>query len=64
MFPLTGAGGGQGYSRKTKASRGGNVSTKFFTNDQANTLLNKFAGIFAHNQDIQFSNALVEVLRR
>lgn len=39
------------------------MSTKFFTNDQANTLLNKFAGIFAHNPDIEFFDALVGYLR-
>ena len=42
---------------------GGQVNTKFFTNDQANTLLNKFAGIFAHNPDIEFFDALVGYLR-
>ncbi len=39
------------------------MSTKFFTNDQANTLLNKFAGIFAHNPDIESFDALVGYLR-
>ena len=39
---------------REKALKEGTVSTKFFTNDEANTLLNKFAGIFAHNPDIEF----------
>jgi hypothetical protein len=43
--------------------KGNTVSTKFFTNDQANTMLNKFAGIFAHNPDIEFFDALVGYLR-
>jgi superfamily II DNA or RNA helicase len=39
------------------------VSTKFFTNEKENTLLNKFAGIFEHNRDIEFFDALVGFLR-
>jgi len=39
------------------------MSTRFFTNDKANTLLNKFAGIFKHNKDIEFFDALVGFLR-
>ena len=39
------------------------MTTKFFTNDQANTLLNKFAGIFANNKDIEYFDALVGFLR-
>ena len=30
------------------------MSTKFFTNDGNNTLLNKFKGVFEHNKDIEF----------
>ncbi len=39
------------------------MSTKFFTNDKENTLLNKFAGIFEHNKDIEFFDALIGFLR-
>ncbi|MFC1461631.1 helicase-related protein [Verrucomicrobiota bacterium] len=39
------------------------MSTKFFTNEKENTLLNKFAGIFKHNEDIEFFDALVGFLR-
>ena len=35
------------------------MSTKFFTNEDTNTLLNKFAGIFAKNKDIETFDALV-----
>ncbi|MDA3925507.1 MAG: helicase-related protein [Kiritimatiellae bacterium] len=35
------------------------MSTKFFTNEGDNTLLNKFAGVFKHNPDIEFFDALV-----
>lgn len=39
------------------------MSTKFFTNEKENTLLRKFAGIFEHNPDIEFFDALVGFLR-
>ncbi|MFC1584545.1 helicase-related protein [Fibrobacterota bacterium] len=39
------------------------MSTKFFTNEDKNTLLNKFSGIFTYNKDIQFFDALVGFLR-
>jgi superfamily II DNA/RNA helicase len=39
------------------------MNTKFFTNSGENTLLNKFAGIFTHNKDILFFDALVGFLR-
>jgi hypothetical protein len=39
------------------------MSTKFFTNNEENTLLNKFAGIFEHNPDIEFFDALIGFLR-
>jgi hypothetical protein len=39
------------------------MNTKFFTNSGENTLLNKFTGIFTHNTDIQFFDALVGFLR-
>jgi len=35
------------------------LSTKFFTNEGDNTLLKKFAGVFKHNPDIEFFDALV-----
>lgn len=35
------------------------MSTKFFTNQDKNTLLNKFKGIFEHNEDIEKFDALV-----
>lgn len=35
------------------------MSTKFFTNQDTNTLLNKFKGIFENNTDIQTFDALV-----
>jgi hypothetical protein len=35
------------------------MSTKFFTNNAENTLLKKFAGVFAHNPDIEWFDALV-----
>ncbi len=38
-------------------------STRFFTNTAENTLLNKFAGVFAHNPDIERFDALVGYLR-
>jgi hypothetical protein len=37
--------------------------TRFFTNDGENTLLKKFAGVFAHNADIERFDALVGYLR-
>jgi len=39
------------------------MSKRFFTNDGENTLLKKFAGVFAHNPDIQRFDALVGYLR-
>ncbi len=39
------------------------ASTRFFTNDGENTLLKKFAGVFAHNPDIERFDALVGYLR-
>jgi superfamily II DNA/RNA helicase len=39
------------------------MSTKFFTNEGENTLLNKFAGVFEANQDITRFDALVGYLR-
>ena len=39
------------------------MSTKFFTNSGDNTLLNKFAGIFEHNADIERFDALIGYLR-
>lgn len=39
------------------------MSTRFFTNDGENTLLKKFAGVFAHNPDIERFDALVGYLR-
>lgn len=38
---------------------GRSVSTKFFTNEGDNTLLKKFAGVFQHNSDIEYFDALV-----
>jgi len=35
------------------------MSTRFFTNERDNTLLKKFAGVFAHNPDIERLDALV-----
>lgn len=39
------------------------MSTRFFTNDQTNTLLKKFEGIFEHNPDLARFDALVGYLR-
>ena len=39
------------------------MSTRFFTNAGENTLLKKFAGVFAHNADIERFDALVGYLR-
>ena len=39
------------------------MSTKFFTNEEENTLLRKFAGVFAANADIERFDALVGFLR-
>jgi len=39
------------------------MSTRFFTNEGENTLLKKFAGVFAHNPDIERFDALVGFLR-
>jgi hypothetical protein len=39
------------------------MSTRFFTNDGENTLLKKFAGVFASNADIERFDALVGYLR-
>ena len=38
------------------------MSTRFFTNDGENTLLNKFKGVFEHNKDIEYFDALVGIL--
>ena len=38
------------------------MSTRFFTNDGEKTLLNKFAGVFAHNPDLARFDALVGFL--
>ena len=35
------------------------MSTRFFTNRRDNTLIEKFAGVFANNPDILFFDALV-----
>ena len=39
------------------------MSTRFFTNDGENTLLNKFKGIFENNKDIEYFDALVGYFR-
>lgn len=39
------------------------MSTKFFTNRDSNTLLKKFEGVFEHNKDIEFFDALVGYFR-
>lgn len=39
------------------------MSTRFFTNEGENTLLKKFAGVSAHNPDIERFDALVGYLR-
>jgi len=39
------------------------MSTRFFTNEDHNTLLKKFEGVFSHNQNIQFFDALVGYFR-
>ena len=39
------------------------MSTRFFTNDGENTLLNKLAGVFAHNPDLARFDALIGYLR-
>lgn len=39
------------------------MSTKFFTNRAHNTLLKKFEGVFEHNKDIEFFDALVGYFR-
>ena len=39
------------------------MSTRFFTNEDHNTLLKKFEGVFTHNRDIQFFDALVGYFR-
>jgi superfamily II DNA/RNA helicase/HKD family nuclease len=39
------------------------MSTKFFTNSGENTLLNKFKGVFEHNKDVKFFDALVGYFR-
>ena len=39
------------------------MSSNFFTNEGANSLLNKFAGVFAANKDIARFDALVGHLR-
>ncbi len=39
------------------------MSTRFFTNNGENTLLNKFKGVFQNNKDIEFFDALVGYFR-
>ena len=39
------------------------MSTRFFTNEADNTLLNKFKGVFENNKDIEFFDALVGYFR-
>lgn len=39
------------------------MSTKFFTNQGENTLLNKFKGVFENNKDIVFFDALIGYFR-
>lgn len=39
------------------------MSTKFFTNEGENTLMKKFVGVFEHNTDIEFFDALVGYFR-
>lgn len=39
------------------------MSTRFFTNEHKNTLLQKFKGIFENNRDIEFFDALVGYFR-
>jgi superfamily II DNA or RNA helicase len=39
------------------------MSTRFFTNSASNTLLQKFAGVFEHNPDIVWFDALVGFFR-
>ncbi len=39
------------------------MATKFFTNKEENTLLNKFKGVFENNKDIYFFDALVGYFR-
>ena len=39
------------------------MSTKFFTNRESNTLLKKLDGVFEHNKDIEFFDALVGYFR-
>jgi hypothetical protein len=39
------------------------MTTKFFTNNEANTLLNKFEGVFKYNSNIQYFDALVGYFR-
>ena len=39
------------------------MSTKFFTNADENTLINKFEGVFTYNPNIQYFDALVGYFR-
>lgn len=39
------------------------MSTRFFTNEHKNTLLQKFKGVFENNQDIEFFDSLVGYFR-
>ncbi len=39
------------------------MSTKFFTNHDSNTLLKKLEGVFEHNKDIEYFDALVGYFR-
>jgi hypothetical protein len=37
------------------------MSTKFFTNNEENTLLKKFEGVFKYNPTIQYFDALLVI---
>ncbi|MFT4802733.1 MAG: hypothetical protein ACI93N_002514 [Flavobacteriaceae bacterium] len=39
------------------------MCTKLFTNSKDYTLLNKFKGVFEHNKDIEYFDALVGYFR-
>jgi ERCC4-related helicase len=39
------------------------MSTKFFTNSEENTLINKFEGVFTYNPNIEYFDALVAYFR-
>ncbi len=40
-----------------------NMTTKFFTNENENTLINKFEGVLKYNQNIEFFDSLVGYFR-